>query len=147
MLRLILFALVPLASCDSGPPAPPFPPEGFGPSSFHLTLEDSSGAVVASGYTYETQMSPEPGDTVRAEFEFWEPDSLGGGELLATCTEVAGEPVALYPDVFTYRLSANDGATWVLTAACDRSEEGVWERVEDGVPVADGRFWAAIATP
>lgn len=136
-----------LVGCDSGPTGPPPPPEGFGPSSFHLTLEDSTGAVVVSGFTYETRLSPEPGDTVHADFEFWEPDSLGEGELLATCTEVVGEPAALYPDVLTYRLSANDGASWVLTAACDQPGDGIWERVENGVAVADGRFWAAIAVP
>ena len=144
---LPVLAACALAACDSSPSGPPTPDEGFGPSSFHLALQDSTGAVVVGGFTYETRLSPEPGDTVRADFEFWEPDSLGRGELLATCTEVVGEPAALYPDIFTYRLSADGGASWVLTAACDQPGDGVWERLEDGVAVAGGRFWAAIAIP
>jgi len=146
-LLLIVLVACSLAACDSGSTGPPLPDEGFGPSSFHLTLEDSTGVVVASGFTYETRLSPEPGDTVRADFEFWKPDSLGAGELLATCTEVVGEPAALYPDVFTYRLSAGGGATWVLTAACDQPGDGAWERLEGAAAVASGRFWAAIAVP
>ena len=78
-------------------------------------------------------------------FQFVLPEGLGDGEVVATCTDVEGEPETLYPDVLTYRLAAPDGRLWSLRAACDAPGEGVWERVEDGEVVERGRFTSAVA--
>ena len=146
MQRPLLLAslLVALAACDTGAEPDVRPYEGFAPASLHLSLEDTTGAVVVSGYTFETRR-PEPGDTTRGAFQFVVPEGLGDGELVAVCTDVEGEPEALYPDVLTYRLTAPDGRLWALRAACEAPGEGVWERVQDGEVVEAGRFTSGIA--
>ena len=139
-----LVLLLTLGACDTGAEPDSRPYEGFAPASLHLFLEDSTRAATVAGYTFQTR-TPEPGDTTRGAFQFVLPEDLGDGELVAVCTDVEGEPEALYPDVLTYRLTAPDGRLWTLRAACDAPGEGVWERVEGGEVVEGGTFTAAVA--
>jgi hypothetical protein len=133
-----------LAACDTGTEPDPPLREGFAPATRYLSLKDSTGAAVVGGWTYETRL-PEPGDTTRGAFQFVRPEGLGERELVIVCTEVAGEPEALYPDRLTYRLAAPGGQLWSLLAACDTPNEGVWERIEDGDVVARGTFTSGVA--
>ena len=142
---LLLFApLFTVSACDTGAEPDALPYEGFAPASRHLFLEDSTGATTVAGYTLQTR-TPELGDTTRGTFRFVLPEGLGDGDVVATCTDVEGEPESLHPDALTYRLTAPDGRLWTLRAACDAPGEGVWERIEGDDAVEGGTFTSAIA--